>query len=318
MKIRRVLPSILAGGLLLLTISCNLPSRPTPTQGVPPLEQTITALYSTAAAPVPSETPSAAAYPSATPQLIQTATKAQPPTQAPSAPTATKVPPTPTPGIPDARSDFSTVASFMNPAPVIDGDWSEWKKVAREYPANALVYGKTNWKNEDDLSASYYVGWDATYLYIAVKVHDDKYVQIAKGADIYKGDSIELLLDTNLKTDYYYNKLSADDYQIGISAGNPNIKEGKREAYLWYPTSEAGTLKNVEIAALDEGAIYRVEAAIPWADLGVTPVKGMHMGFAISVSDDDNSGKAVQESMVSSDATRNLVDPTTWGDVVLK
>jgi hypothetical protein len=206
----------------------------------------------------------------------------------------------------------------MNPAPTIDGDWSEWKKVAKEYPGNHVVYGKNKWTGEDDLSSSYYVGWDNKYLYIAVKVHDDKYVQNATGANIYKGDSIELLVDTNVKGDFFVDSLTSDDYQIGISPGRPTIGDGNREAYRWYPSSKAGSLSNVVIGAVYEGAIYRVEAAIPWSYLGVTPSKGMHLGFAISVSDDDTAGSQSQESMVSNVTNRHLTDPTTWGDLVLK
>ena len=66
----------------------------------------------------------------------------------------------------------------------------------------------------DPLAGSYYVGWDLTYLYLAAKVRDDKYVQVSTGENIFKGDSLELILDTNLLGDFYNDSLSADDYQI--------------------------------------------------------------------------------------------------------
>jgi len=53
------------------------------------------------------------------------------------------------------------------------------------------------------LQGSYRLGWDEDYLYVAVKVLDDQYVQNASGQDIYKGDSIELLIDTYLQDDFY-------------------------------------------------------------------------------------------------------------------
>jgi hypothetical protein len=202
--------------------------------------------------------------------------------------------------------------------PTLDGDWGEWKSVGREYPATNVVYGKSNWANEDDLAGSFYTGWDANYLYIAVKVRDDKYVQNATGQNIFKGDSVELLIDTNLLGDYYSDSLSGDDYQIGISAGRPTIGDGNAEAYLWYPSGKAGAPAGVKIAGRDEGSVYRVEAAIPWSVLGVTPQSGMRFGFALSISDCDKAGDTIQESMVSSAPGRSLVNPTTWHDLVLK
>ncbi|HMN63307.1 MAG TPA: sugar-binding protein, partial [Anaerolinea sp.] len=240
-----------------------------------------------------------------------------PPTQAPP-PTVTNTSKPPTAAPPPSRPGAHAEATFMGTAPTIDGDWSEWKKVAREYPATNVVFGKGNWTGEDDLAGSYYVGWDLTYLYLAAKVRDDKYVQVSTGENIFKGDSLELILDTNLLGDFYNDSLSADDYQIGISPGHPTIGDDNPEAYLWFPSSKAGKLSGVNIAELDEGTQYRVEAAIPWSVFGITPAKGMRMGFAFSVSDDDLTGEAAQQSMVSSAAGRNLADPTTWGEVTLK
>ena len=325
MQVRKTLAFLVMMGLL---AGCNLPSRTansTPT--ISPVNVTITALYQTAMAVIPSQTPVPA---SATPahQVATSTAIVQPPsntaTKAPvpaTAVPATAVPATPVPPTKAAPTEATLPeisAARLTTAPVLDGDWAEWKKVAREYPAQYVVYGKANRSGEDDLNASYYVGWDTKYLYIAVKVRDDVYVQMAKGANIYKGDSIELLLDTNRAGDLGNHTLSADDYQIGIAAGSPMIADDNPEVYRWYPAGKAGSITDATVAAVQESGVYRVEAAIPWSALGVTPVKGMKFGFALSVSDDDIPGKQVQESMVSSVPARKLTDPDTWGVLVLK
>ena len=326
-KLRLFLPLI---AILLAALACNFPGQAViqPTADIPPLELTITALFKTAAALPPTNTPPPFPSPTNTSPPVVTSTPPPPPplpsatsqpapTQPPPPPpTATKPPPTATqvPVRPGARVE----AAFMNPAPTIDGDWSEWKSVAKEYPATNVVWGKSNWVNDDDLAGSYYVGWDQTYLYIAAKVRDDKYVQVSQGENIFEGDSLEILVDLDLLGDFYSTNLSGDDYQIGISPGRPTIADGNREAYLWFPSGKAGKLNGVTTAALNEGTQYRVEAAIPWSVFGVTPYKGMRLGFAFSVSDDDASGSAAQESMVSSAAGRSLANPTTWGEVTLK
>lgn len=235
-------------------------------------------------------------------------------TQAPggSAPTATRGAPQPT--IPNTRPRGQVTARFLTTAPTIDGDWSEWKDTTQEYPANSVVFGRENRTGDEDLAGSFHVGWDNSYLYIAVKVRDDRYVQNTTGENLFKGDSIEILLDTHLQEDFYYNQVSPDDFQLGISPGRPDAN-GTKEAYLWLPSNVAGARSGITVATLQESGQYRVEAAIPWHIFEVTPTADSHMGFVLSISDNDDPNSSAQQSMVSSDADRRLTDPTTWGDI---
>ncbi len=230
------------------------------------------------------------------------------------APTRTFTPlPTFIPATPQ-REGGILKAKYLSDAPVIDGDWGEW--TTTQYGANYVVFGANNWENSDDLEAAYRIGWDENRLYIAVKVRDDKYVQNAVDENLYKGDSIELLLDVDLYGDFSRTSLNSDDYQLGISAGE-TLSGGEREAYLWFPSAKAGEKTRVVIDAIQEDNIYRVEFSIPWTMFDITPSAGTHFGFALSVSDNDNSSSDVQQSMVSSAAKRWLADPTTWGELKL-
>jgi hypothetical protein len=229
--------------------------------------------------------------------------------------TNTPVPPTVV-AIPiPQRLGGSFAANYLSVAPVIDGNWDEWNTT--QYPIGAIVFGRSNWTDAADLEGAFRIGWDYTYLYIAVKVKDDTYVQNATGQDIYKGDSLEILLDTDLYGDFYVTSLSPDDYQLGISPGKPDTS-GAKEAFLWFPNSIAGSRPSVLIGSIGGSGLYRVEARIPWSVLGVSsPGLGAHYGFVISVSDNDNASSNVQQSLVSSDPNRVLTNPTTWGEVVL-
>ena len=145
---------------------------------------------------------------------------------------------------------------------------------------------------------------------------DDSYVQIASGADIYKGDSIEVLFDSDLWGDFAVRSLSNDDFQIGISAGKDEIG-GDKSAYLWYPSGKAGDLGDVKIGSVASKGVYRVEFAIPWKTLGVTPAAGGQFGFGLSISDNDKSGTKEQQTMISNLEGRNFLDPGTWGTLTL-
>lgn len=325
MKIKvRALLIMLA--LLAVQASCNRPMSSSPVATpLPAPNQTLTALFSIT---LPA---------SATPTLLQVASATMPVSVIPTTAlpqvdtipaTATLRPPVANPlatstlpplasaTIPSTRPRSAVVANYITTPLDIDGDWGEWKDITKEYPANPVVYGKNNWTGADDLSSSFHIGWDESFLYIAVKVHDDVYVQNAAGAELYKGDSIELLLDTDLKDDFYYTQLSPDDFQLGISPGRPN-PDGTRSAYLWFPRDISGPRANVKIGSRLEDGVYRVEAAIPWNIFEVTPATGRHFGFAISVNDNDDGNSNVQQSMVSNVSTRHLTDPTTWGDLQL-
>jgi hypothetical protein len=213
-----------------------------------------------------------------------------------------------------SRKGNPVQAAYLKTQPVLDGVWDEWNTTA--YPATFITYGYENFSGKEDLEASYRIGWDENYLYLAVKVIDDKYVQNSTKEFIYMGDSIELLLDTNLYGDFYTNVLSPDDFQLGISPGNPNTS-GTKEAYLWFPNNIAGSRPEVKIASVGGDGVYRIESFIPWSVFGITPSANARFGFVLSASDNDISDTAKQESMVSSISGRRLLDPTTWGELVL-
>lgn len=325
MKSRKLIIIIAVGTLLLMSLACSLPAQftsqsITSTASTPDITLTaivaqlyVQATMTAAATTTQIDTP---VIPTDTPEptaTVQTTT-AVPPT-----PTET-ITETPVPTIsyegPNERSGPSVEAVYMDEEPTIDGvlDEEEWEM--DRYDADEVVYGKSQWKNENDLSANFMLGWDEDYLYVAAKVKDENYVQRSSGKNLYKGDCIEILLDTSVAKDFYLEKLSKDDFQLGISPGSP--KPGKdSEAYLWYPEEHAGGKSGVKIGStlLDGG--YRIEAKIPWDVFRTDPEDGAHYGFAFSVSDNDKSGESIQQSIISITSKRDMLDPTTWGDLVL-
>ncbi|MGB2896261.1 MAG: sugar-binding protein [Anaerolineales bacterium] len=299
--------TIVLGAALLMLVGCTLPgvSAPTPFT-FPTPNLTHTAIFSE----LPTSTPA-------------------PPTLAPLVPTGTTTPsgltPTPdpaatatanlTPVSTDVRPNGSPVtADYLSAAPVIDGVLNEWSSTA--YRAEETVPGAgLNWTGTGDVSATYYIGWDANALYIGVSRTDDTIVQISTGINMYKGDDVEIHLDVDLPGDYSSVIMSADDYQMGLSAGNFGTLE--EEAYLWFPRSLQTGLSSIEMKARSTTAGYDLEARIPWSVFGITPAEGDHYGFALSLSDNDLAGTAAWQSMVSSVSTRRVVNPTTWGTLIL-
>lgn len=282
--------------VLLALTSCNFPAAENPT----PFNFFTPEPGQTGLPPTESPSPTNSLPEGQTPAATENATTQPEPTNSGPAP--------------DSRPQGQVKAYHLSQAPAIDANLSEWKLA--QIPVDRVVFGRNHWTGKSDLSAQVMLGWDNQNLYVAGHVTDDKYVQNANGSNIYLGDSLEILFDANLPGDYSQKSLSADDYQIGISPGNPS--PGKHSsAYLWYPQDEHGALTAIKIAAKTNGDGYDIEAAIPWDIFNITPQDGSHYGFVFSVSDNDNASKNVQQSMISTDPVRGLLDPTTWGDLQL-
>jgi hypothetical protein len=311
----RTLLAILVAVTLLA--GCNLPSSSTPTPDIfltPNL--TMTAIFNqpVPASVPPTVTPGPEDAATNTPQVKPSNTSQPSPTVG-SSPTPLVRTAIPTEVVASPTSNRPGVtASFLSSAPKIDGVWDEWKTT--QYPLRSVVFGAKAWKNAADLSAAYRIGWDDNNLYIAVKVTDNKYVQNASGADLYKGDSLDLLFDAVPGDSTNATKLNDKDFQLGISPGKGEV--GKDiESYLWLPEGDKGALSKVQVAAVSMPNGYRIEAAIPWATFGVKPADGQQYGFALSISDNDQEGKSVQEKMISTAPDRVLDTPSTWGVLTL-
>jgi hypothetical protein len=293
--------------VLLFLVGCTLPgvSAPTPFT-FPTPNLTHTSIF----AELPTSTP----IPPTLQPLIPTGT-ATPIGPTPTTDLAMTSTPNLTPISTNVRPNGSPVtAVYLSAAPVIDGVLNEWASTA--YRAEKTVPGaSSNWTGPSDLSATYYIGWDAVALYIGVSRTDDTIVQISTGINIFKGDDVEIHLDVDLPGDYYSVTMSADDYQLGLTAGNFGTLD--EDAFLWFPRSLQRSLSIIEIKARRTTSGYDLEAKIPWSVFGITPVEGDHYGFALSLSDNDLPGVAAWQSMVSSVSTRRVVNPTSWGTLIL-
>ncbi len=307
----------LVSAALLIGVACALPGLKAPAPFASPTPNlTMTAFFSPQLGVPPTATPG---LPVASSPAVPVPTATAPPAASPSPapPTAAPVPPSPTappqPTPLPSRPGPVVSAPLLWVAPArIDGNLDDWRTTTT-YPIANVVYGAANYSGASDLSGTFRIGWDYRALYVAVQVVDDHLVQNEHGAAIYKGDDVEIQLDTNLYGDFYINAVNGDDYQIGLSPGSP--PGTSPEAYLWYPPGKARALPEVDVGVKLTTDGYVLEAAIPWTIIGFKPYPGLKMGFAISISDDDDPTRAVQQTMLSNDPYRTLL-PTSWGTLV--
>lgn len=163
------------------------------------------------------------------------------------------------------------------------------------------------------------IKWDDRFFYFGVAVSDDRHVQTRQDDQVYRGDSVEIQLDTDPFTDAGVTELSPDDFQIILSPGDfqnvPPVAVRLRGDFPGRFQVVPG--HNIIVDAQPAAGGYMLEAAIPWSDLNVTPRAGLIMGAVLNCTDNDTPGTAVQEVVMSSIESRRYADPTTWGMITL-
>jgi serine/threonine-protein kinase len=221
----------------------------------------------------------------------------------------------PSPIIPPITADNPT-AYYLATPPLIDGSLADWPLL----PAVASAYriqAVDGWDGTEDLTAVWQLGWDEQYLYLAVTVTDDTHVQIATGDQIFRGDSVDIQVDSNLRDGL--NRWDSDVFQITFSPGD--FQTLAPSAFRWQGNAQSQfvpvTVEHIQVAAAQTVSGYILEAAVPWTDLAITPVHGLVFGIALNASDNDTPGTAVQEVFYSHIATRQFRNPRTWGTVTL-
>jgi hypothetical protein len=237
-----------------------------------------------------------------------------PATDTPPAPTTA---PTATP--PDSRSangETRPIARCQQSI-TIDADSSEWDfSAGGVWDIAENVFGAGNWNGAGDASGKALLCWTDSSLYIAVNVTDDVHVQTQTGQTAWQGDEVELFFDANLRADFYEDTVDSDDSQLGLSPGD---FDELPPAAVRYAPSFLDNI-NVELAAsrpVETGGNYFLEVAIPWSILSVNPQPDTNYGLCLTVSDNDQEGEAVQDSMVSDCEDLFYRDPTTWETVRL-
>jgi hypothetical protein len=242
-----------------------------------------------------------------------------PTTEISPAPTVTLETPTEAAPTQPVQSGSAVEAVRLPAAPVIDGSLAEWSDVPA-WSSAFVVYQVAGWDGSDDLQATWRLAWDASNLYIGVEVIDDILVQTQSGNQIFRGDSVDMQVDTNREGDLG-PRLSPDDFQFTFSPGDfaslpPSAfrSQGSMDGQIL----DAPGGNHVILAAQRTALGYNIEAAIPWSDMNLAPAEGMVLGLALNANDNDTPGTAVQEVMKSHVATRTLTDPTGWGTLTLR
>ena len=195
---------------------------------------------------------------------------------------------------------FEQLISFyecvrMPRAPKLDGDLSDWPENARAISLgqkDQYIAGYVNWEGPQDSSALVYTAWDEEWLYLGVEFQDDALSSPCAGFTVYNNDGIEIYMDADHEADRREAHYSSDDFQYGFS-----LERGKTVVYSWSQLRDysrdsriALNLDPARFQTLSDRPLKGMimEGAIPMKELKITPRDGLHIGFNLALTDDDD------------------------------
>jgi hypothetical protein len=195
--------------------------------------------------------------------------------------------------------------------PVIDASIEEWE-IYEKFSNFVPTIKKENYTSHTDISGTFSSCWDDDNFYFVIQIIDDVFSQNYSGDQLTNGDSVVIVLDTDLEGDLQTQFLNNDDYQIEFSPGN--FGQLRPEAFMKWPTNAAPQQTQIASARLAGG--YLIEASIPWYNFtNYTPTDEDILGFTVSILDTDNLEST--ELVISSSNQFDFNNVFTLGNMVL-
>ncbi|HOK13398.1 MAG TPA: sugar-binding protein [Candidatus Kapabacteria bacterium] len=225
-------------------------------------------------------------------------------------------------------AEYTTIPSYRRGRQIYKGYSSEVKIDN----INFVPKGAFWWGGGEDLSFSVSSAWDETYLYMTVKVKDDKIVP--QNCDTCICDYVEVWFDVNTDGSNRFADLKGNKvtFKENIEGGIFNIKI--------YPGNFLDRTASVKVSTTDElepyqkiaahdimaisdiqDTMYLVRFRVPFAFLGIqgNPVEAgklIEFGCTVSVHDYDNEFRPEEYTRKNS-SVFDPQNPATYGSIVL-
>jgi hypothetical protein len=182
--------------------------------------------------------------------------------------------------------------------------------------ARILIDGEsTDWKPTEfsKISGGHQMALQYTsdVLYIGVHVNDSSALQNTnKGADLWKGDAVEIAFATNTEADEKRTYYLLSDQHIGINCG--------AETYAWdFKRNAALNSLNYKLKREENG--YFLELALPIKEFYSTSlINGTILGFELAIDLGSEANVRIQQDRWNSATTEGFhLSPSKWGRIRL-
>jgi hypothetical protein len=208
----------------------------------------------------------------------------------------------------------------------IDGNLTDWPRQARPVHLGSkeqYIAGYVKWDGAEDSSARVYTAWDDKWFYLAAEFQDDILSSPCAGFSVYNNDGIEIYLDADYEGDRQLTRYTDDDFQYGFF-----IERGRPVVYSWsqlkdYSRDSRIALNlNPQPSQTLSGLTLKgmiLEGAIPMREFNLRPFAGLHIGFGLAMTDDDDPSTVnpfFQEIQFSWTRRKNSwQNPQAFGDL---
>ncbi|MGI5868904.1 MAG: sugar-binding protein [Kiritimatiellia bacterium] len=192
--------------------------------------------------------------------------------------------------------------------PTLDGKFDDWKGATELYIHNPKVNG-------DDASGLGRLAWDDNHLYLGVDMRDNELFNKQPRAKLYRGDSIELFVSTEVREEN--PGYGPFDHQFFLT---PTSAEGV-PVVARLTDREAGILEDVADAKCFLGKTsqgWAGEIALPWSGFpGFKPKAGAQIALEFRVNDADTSHERWKLDPTDVGFV-HVEDPTSWSVLTLE
>lgn len=186
----------------------------------------------------------------------------------------------------------SLTAPRLGTPPKIDGDLSDMQSLAHGQIGPNDVWWRRPARDAADLSADFYLGYDARFLYVGAHVRDDMVVCNIAPDDVkaqLRSDAIGITVDPSGTSRDTSTTLQAAAFPCTTAGFGAR---GFRDADARQGLME-DTAPGMQVASKRTADGYDFEAAIPWAAMPKQPAPGDEIGLNVVLYDGDEKDARV-------------------------
>lgn len=193
-----------------------------------------------------------------------------------------------------AQERKKIVVPYNNYSIHIDGNDKEWEEVVSHK-------FRTTSKFTPDPNMCYLkVAWDENYFYVAIRIEDRYLIGLEKPDQVKRlhyNDSFELYIDSQNDSK---DTIDLNDYQfvIELNGGHTVFRGDRLSLRLKHIVPKAAGTANIVFKSAtsaigtinnntDRDSCFIVECKVPWAGIGIDPLKGLKLKADFCVNDND-------------------------------
>lgn len=155
----------------------------------------------------------------------------------------------------------------------IDADLSEWEAVPNPiaFREENLIRGTACYDGLDDLSGGMHLAWSDRTLFVAAEAVDEAVIQTQEPAESWHHDHAFIRMDLRPGLEPWRGLFGEGQLRIGLVPGRTNEEgtTGPDDPYVMIYHPEPKRIEGARIASRRTPTGYIVEAAVPFAALGI-------------------------------------------------